>query len=61
MDSLAFEKQIVAVDGVLHSPTNARSRKEAATQLQHQTHLAISTETLLRLQGAELGVQRGGS
>lgn len=30
-------------------------------QFQRQTHLAISTETLLRLQGAELGVQRGGS
>lgn len=61
MDSFAFEKQIVAVYRVLRSSTNAPSRKEATMQFQRQTHLAISTETLLRLQGAELGVQRGGS
>lgn len=61
MDSIAFEKQTVAVERVLRSPANAPSRAEATVQFQRQARLAISTETLLRLQGAELGVQQGGS
>lgn len=61
MNSIAFEKQIVSVDRVLHNPTNVPGRKEAKTQFQCQSCLAISTETVLCLQGAELRVQRGGS
>lgn len=54
-------KHVVAADRALHNPMSTPSREKALTEFQFQTRLVMSAETLLCLQGAELGVQQGGS